>query len=275
MLLGVVVIIAVIGLATRGGGDSQPAAAAAPVVPTVTTATTASATDLGPRDRELVDIGHQGVSVHRAGGARRMIALTFDDGPGPDTRPLLAELRKLQVPATFFVIGRNVKNDPSVVAEEAADGHQIGIHTWDHANMTTLNSQRQKDEIVTTSNEILAAAGVSSRLFRAPYGAVNASVISQAEKQNLLSVLWDVDTNDWQRPSADQIVRTVVDTATSGSIILMHDGGGDRSSTVAAVPLIVRQLRAKGYEFSTVGDLVVSDPPGPGDLSKDGRGVSE
>lgn len=275
MLLGVVVIVAIIGLATRDGGDSQPAAAASTVVPTVTAATAAPGTDLGPRDRELVDIGRQGVSVHRAGGARKVVALTFDDGPGPDTRPLLAELKRLQVPATFFVVGRNVKADPSAVAEEVADGHQIGIHTWDHPNMTTLSPKRQKDEIVTTSNEILAAAGVSSRLFRAPYGAVDAGVISQAEKQNLLSVLWDVDTSDWQRPSTEQIVSTVLGKATPGSIILMHDGGGDRATTLAAVPQIVKQLRAQGYEFATVGDLVVSDPPTAGDLSKDGRGVSE
>lgn len=275
MLLGVVVIVAVIGLATRGGGDSQPAAATSTVVPTVTAATTARGTDLGPRDRELVDIGRQGVSVHRAGGARKVVALTFDDGPGQDTRPLLAELKRLHVPATFFVVGRNVKADPSAVAEEVADGHEIGIHTWDHSNMTTLSPKRQKDEIVTTANEILAAAGVSSRLFRAPYGAVDASVISQAEKQDLLSVLWDVDTSDWQRPSSGQIVSTVLSKATPGSIILMHDAGGDRATTLAAVPQIVKQLRAQGYEFATVGDLVVSDPPKAGDVSKDGRGVTE
>ena len=104
---------------------------------------------------------------------------------------------------------------------------------------------------------------------------VDAAVLKRAEDAKLLSVLWDVDTVDWTRPSTEQIVQTAVANAGPGSIILMHDGGGNRASTVAAIPKIVSQLRAKGYEFATVGDLVISDPPGSDDMSSDSRSTQQ
>ena len=273
--MAIVIVVAAIGLATRGE-DAPPAKAAAdPVIPTVTAPSTDIATQLGPRDQELVSIGAKGVSIHRAGGRRKEVALTFDDGPGKDTPSILSILKQNDVPATFFVVGQEVQANPGMVAQEIAQGHQIGIHTWDHADMTKLPAAKQQQEIVDTQNAIINDSGVASRLFRAPYGAVSPSVIAAAEKNKLLSVLWEGDTNDWQRPDANTIVQRVLSQVSPGTIILMHDGGGDRANTVAALPTIIKELKKQGYGFATVGDLVVSDPPTANDMSVDGKGVSE
>jgi len=272
-IIAIAVVVGVIALATRGGDDPATSQSAAePVIPKVSEEDIAAAAQqLGPRDQELVNIGQTGVSINRAGGGRKYVALTFDDGPGPDTPAVLAELKKLGVPATFFVIGANVQQNPEVFRQVVAAGHEVGVHTWNHKDMTTLKPAQQKEQIETTAGEILSAGGVASRLFRAPYGSVDPSVLKQAEDAKLLSVLWDVDTVDWTRPSPDQIVQSAVSQAQPGSIILLHDGGGDRASTIAALPRIVKDLRAKGYEFATVGDLVISDPPGSDDMSSDSR----
>jgi len=276
-IIAVVVVVGFIALIARGGDEPVSSVAAAePVIPAISEEDIAAAAEqLGPRDQELVSIGETGVSINRAGGARKYVALTFDDGPGPDTPAVLAELKKLDVPATFFVIGRNVKENPQVLNQVVAAGHEIGVHTWNHPDLTTLTPKEQESEIASTAGEIVAVTGMASRLFRAPYGSVNPAVLKRAEDAKLLSVLWDVDTVDWTRPSTEQIVQTAVANAGPGSIILMHDGGGNRASTVAAIPKIVSQLRAKGYEFATVGDLVISDPPGSDDMSSDSRSTQQ
>jgi peptidoglycan/xylan/chitin deacetylase (PgdA/CDA1 family) len=273
--VAIVVVVGAIGLATRGSDAPAAKATADPVIPTVTAAAADLATQLGPRDQELVSIGAKGVSIHRAGGRRKVVALTFDDGPAKDTPAILSILKQYDVPATFFVVGQAVKEYPGMVAQEIAQGHQIGVHTWSHPDLTKLPAAKQQQEIVDTQNAIISDSGVASRLFRAPYGAVDPSVIATAEKNKLLSVLWEGDTNDWQRPDVNTIVQRVVSEVTPGSIILMHDGGGDRANTVAALPTIIKELKKQGYGFATVGDLVVSDPPGPSDMSVDGKGVSE
>ena len=270
-IIAIALVVGIIALATRGGDEPTTSQATAePIIPKVSEADIAAAAQqLGPRDQELVNIGQTGVSINKAGGGRKVVALTFDDGPGPDTPAILAELKQLNVPATFFVIGANVQENPDAFRQVVAAGHEVGVHTWNHKDMTTLKPAEQKSEIETTAGEILSAGGVASRLFRAPYGSVDPSVLKQAEDAKLLSVLWDVDTVDWTRPTPDQIVQSAVSQAQPGSIILMHDGGGDRASTVAALPRIVKELRAKGYQFATVGDLVISDPPGTDDMSSE------
>jgi len=272
-IIAIALVVGIIALATRGGDEPTAAQSTTePVIPRVSEADIAAAAQqLGPRDQELVNIGQSGVSINRAGGGRKYVALTFDDGPGPDTPAVLAELGKLGVPATFFVLGARVQENPAVFRQVVAAGHEVGVHTWDHKDMTTLKPAQQKAEIETTAGKILSVGGVASRLFRAPYGSVDLSVLKQAEDARLLSVLWDVDTVDWMRPTPDQIVHSAVSQARPGSIILMHDGGGDRASTIAALARIVKDLRAKGYEFATVGDLVISDPPGSDDMSSESR----
>lgn len=272
-IIGIALVIGLIALATRGGDDPAASQATAdPQIPQVSEADIAAAAQqLGPRDQELVNIGRTGVSIDRAGGARKYVALTFDDGPGPDTPAVLAALKKAGVPATFFVLGGNVQANPDTLRQVVASGNEVGVHTWDHKDLTRLKPAEQKAQIERTAGEILAATGVASRLFRAPYGSVNPQVLKQAENAKLLSVLWDVDTVDWTRPSTEQIVQTAVSQARPGSIILMHDGGGDRAATVAAVPKIIKELRAKGYDFATVGDLVISDPPGSDDMTSESR----
>ncbi len=274
--MAIVLVIAAVGLATRGGDSQFTKVTADPVIPAVTVPDATSIADqLGPRDQELVSIGQKGVSIHRAGGRKKTVALTFDDGPGKDTLAILAILKRTNVPATFFVVGREVQANPQIVAQVVAGGHQIGIHTWNHPDMTKLSAAKQQKELIDTQNAVINATGIASRLFRAPYGAVSPSVIAAAEKSKLLSVLWDGDARDWQNPSTATIVQRVLSRVSPGAIILMHDGGGDRANTVAALPTIIKNLKKRGYEFATVGDLVVSDPPTANDMSVDGRGVSE
>jgi peptidoglycan/xylan/chitin deacetylase (PgdA/CDA1 family) len=273
-LVALVVIIAAIGLATRGGDAPTSRGTADPVIPAVTTSS-ASADQLGPLDQELVSIGEKGVSIHSAGGRRKVVALTFDDGPGKDTPSVLSILKQNNVPATFFVVGREIQANPQMLSQQIAQGHQLGVHTWDHQDMTKLSSAKQQKQIVDTQNAIINATGTPSRLFRAPYGAVSPSVIATAQKNKLLSVLWETDPNDWQQPDAATIVQRVMSQVTPGTIILLHDGGGDRASTVAALPTIIKELKKQGYEFATVGDLVISDPPTASDMSVDGKGVTE
>jgi hypothetical protein len=269
------IAVGAIVIATQGDDGPAATASADPVVPTLTTQTSDLANQLGPRDQELVGIGQKGVSIHRAGGRRKVVALTFDDGPGKDTPSILSILKQNDVPATFFVVGAEVQASPQSVAQEVAQGNQIGIHTWNHPDMTKLSPAKQQQEIAETQTAIINASGVASRLFRAPYGAVNPSVIATAEKNKLLSVLWEADTNDWQQPDSATIVQRVLSQVTPGTIILLHDGGGNRANTVAALPTIIRELKKQGYGFATVGDLVVSDPPTAADMSVDGKGVSE
>lgn len=276
-IIAIAVVVGIAVLALGGGDEPVPSTAAAePVIPPVSEADIAAAAgQLGPRDQELVDIGQTGVSINKAGGARKAVALTFDDGPGPNTPAALAELKKAGVPATFFVVGERVKEDPEVLSQIVAGGHEVGVHTWTHKDMTTLDAKTQKAEIASTAGEILAVGGVASRLFRAPYGSVNPAVLKQAEDAKLLSVLWDVDTVDWTGPGTEQIVQNTLSGVRPGSIILLHDGGGDRTTTVAAIPRIIKELRAMGYGFSTVGDLVISDPPGSDDMSSESRSTQK
>ncbi len=276
-IIAIAVVVGIVALA-MGGGDEPVSSTAStePVIPPVSEADIAAAANqLGPRDQELVNIGQTGVSINRAGGGRNHVALTFDDGPARDTPAVLAELKKAGVPATFFVTGANVKANPEGLNQIVAAGHEVGVHTWSHKDMTTLDAKTQKAEIESTAGEILAVGGTASRLFRAPYGSVNPAVLKQAEDAKLLSVLWDVDTVDWTGLGAEQIAQNAISQAQPGSIILLHDGGGDRATTVAAVPEIIKGIRAKGLEFSTVGDLVISDPPGSDDMSSQSRSTQK
>ncbi len=185
------------------------------------------------------------------------IALTFDDGPYPYyTAQILAILQKYKVHATFFCIGKNVQNYPVLVQQEYAAGNTIGNHTWDHADLTKLSRVGVQREINSASVTIQNTIGVWPTLFRPPYGAITISVRTQILQLHLIPVLWSVDTEDWQRPGKSAIVDVALARASNGGIILMHDGGGNRLQTVAALPYIIEGLRQRGYELVTVPQLI-------------------
>jgi peptidoglycan/xylan/chitin deacetylase (PgdA/CDA1 family) len=192
----------------------------------------------------------------RAGGSSKRIALTFDDGPSVKyTVPVLDILRRAKIPATFFVIGSQVKPNREIVRRIVRDGHALANHTWSHANVSA-GGAAANTQLMDTQYAIQQAVGRAGCLMRPPAGAVGPGLVAWLRKHKKVGVLWDVDSNDYQLPSAAKMVREIVSATRPGSIILLHDGGGDRTRTVAAVPRIIARLQAKGYEFVTVPDLL-------------------
>lgn len=196
-------------------------------------------------------------------GTRRRndVALTFDDGPGPSTATLVALLRREHVPATFFVLGRAARTAPELIRREIRAGDVVGDHTVDHPALATLSAAAQQHEIAGAAQDIRAAGAPLPLLFRPPYGSFDATTLGVLARDRMLMVLWTVDTKDFSRPGAARIAYTALSGARAGAIILMHDGGGDRSETIAALPRVVRKLRARGFHLVTVPQLVHDDPP--------------
>ena len=181
----------------------------------------------------------------------KVIALTIDDGPSPVYTPqVLQVLEKYGVRATFSMIGENVSYYPAVAKDVAEAGHTIINHTWNHANLTSLSAAQQLTEITRATDAIHAAAGVRPRMFRAPYGAWSQRVLKYCAAEGLIPLDWSVDPRDWARPGVREIVSTIMKTTQSGSIILEHDGGGDRSQTVAALKIVIPRLLDEGYRFA-------------------------
>ena len=200
------------------------------------------------------------------------IALTFDDGPSSYTSQILAILQQYRVQATFFVIGSEAANYPALVSDESQQGIIIGNHTWSHTNLTKISPDQVQTELERTSEEIQADAGVEPTLFRPPGGNFNSQVQAIAASLGLSTILWNVDPKDWSRPGTGAIIQTVLNSTHNGAIILMHDGGGDRSQTVAALPTIITTLEQRGYQFVTIPHLIQNLPPGgtpPAHISPD------
>lgn len=199
--------------------------------------------------------------VRMAGREHPLVALTFDDGPGPFTNRLIDELQRLHVPATFFVVGYQLPEFAPQLQREVDLGLTVGDHTADHANLAQLSRGDQRSQIVDNANEIHSYGAPYPRLFRPPYGSYNQTTHTLLGRQRMLSVLWSVDSEDYTQPGTDAIVRNVVDAVQPGSIVLMHDGGGDRTQTLAALPRIVAELRRAGYRFASVPRLLLENPP--------------
>lgn len=183
------------------------------------------------------------------------VALTFDDGPSDQTTPtLLADLDKYQAAATFFVLGQNAEIFPEIVKQEAAAGHEVGSHSYDHPDLTTVSAETLQEQLGSTATAIEAAIGHGPTTFRPPYGAWNDQVLTVA---GVPAILWSIDTNDWQHPGHAELVSEVVDQAVPGDIVLMHD---IHPSSVEAVPDILSGLQRRGFTLATISQLFGSDP---------------
>ena len=207
--------------------------------------------------------------IQRSGDLPGKIALTFDDGPDPDWTPkILDVLKEKGVHASFFVIGENAEAYPDLVKRIVDEGHDVGNHTFTHPNLGELPEPLVTLEINATQRLFEALTGRSLRLFRAPFlGDAEPTTADEivpiriAQSMGYLSVGLHIDPNDWQRPSADEIVERSIAEATDpnpdvrGHIILLHDSGGDRSNTVDALPKLIDALRARGFEFVPVSEL--------------------
>ncbi|MFJ8436659.1 polysaccharide deacetylase family protein [Kitasatospora sp. NPDC094019] len=187
---------------------------------------------------------------NRAAGSRT-VYLTFDDGPSPRYTPqVLALLAQYGARATFFEIGQNVAAYPAVTRRVHDQGHSVQNHSWSHPDLRSLSKSAFDSQVSATDARIRASTGTTPSCLRPPYGAVNSAVRSGAARLGKTVQLWSVDPQDWARPGRAAIERRVLDRVTPGAVVLMHDGGGDRSQTVAALSNILRTLKARGYTFA-------------------------
>jgi peptidoglycan-N-acetylglucosamine deacetylase len=198
----------------------------------------------------------------RSGGSKgNEVALTFDDGPGPYTQQLVATLNRLHVHATFFAIGEEERYFSAGTTLELQSGDVIGDHTETHPMLASLSAHDQREELVEQIARIELLGGPKPRLFRPPYGSFNATTFHLLHQMHLLMILWSTDTDDYQLPGVPAIVQSALAGAHPGAIILMHDAGGDRSETIAALPAIIQGLRKRGLNPVTIPRLMLDDPP--------------
>ena len=199
----------------------------------------------------------------------KVIALTFDDGPWPDTTAQILDiLAANNAKATFFTIGEQIGNFPEQVQRAAAEGHQICTHSWDHAdgsgqgvNLTYMSPEEQVSEIQRGYDAITSVTGTdASHVIRTPGGNFYGDLVWTIQPLVSAEINWNIDTEDWRRPGAEVIANRIL-TAQPGDIILMHDGGGDRSQTVAALKTALPQLAAQGYRFVTIDELMALSTP--------------
>ncbi len=219
---------------------------------------------------EIVDIYPSAWVVQRLGQSPGKVALTFDDGPDPRwTSKILDILKEKQVKATFFVIGRNMEDYPELVAREVSEGHIVGSHSFTHPNIAEEPPSAVPLEFNLTQRLFQVVTGKTLRFFRPPYlGDASPSTAAElaplliAEKLGYVTVGLRIDPDDWNRPDADLIVsRTLArlqddNPETGGQVVLLHDSGGNRSRTIAALPKLIDALRAHGYQIVTVADLI-------------------
>ena len=223
-------------------GTHQPAAVAKPA----RAGTHAS----GQRPTRTVDTV-SGQPMYYVDDGPNVIALTIDDGPSPVYTPqVLSLLEKYRITAAFSMIGENVSYYPSLAREVADAGHMIVNHTWNHANLMSMKRNRLPGEVDRATDEIQSATGKRPEMFRAPYGAWSPTLLDYLAGQKLSPLDWSVDPADWSRPGVSKIVKTIMRTTKTGSIILEHDGGGDRSQTVAALKIVIPRLLDEGYRFA-------------------------
>lgn len=244
------------------GGGTTTKRALAPVRPPP--APPSAVAVAAAQDRAISAVLARTPIVVEGGGRRREIALTFDDGPGPYTPRILDILRREHVPATFFVVGSMERYFSQSTVAAVADGHVIENHTETHPFLARLNRHDQALELTSQEQRMNQLGVAKPRLFRPPYGSFNRTTLSELRRHHLLMVLWSADTEDFARPGVAAIVKRAVAGAHPGAIILMHDAGGTRTQTAAALPIIVRRLRARGYRLVTVPQLMLDDPPPPG-----------
>lgn len=205
---------------------------------------------------------YSGRNASNPASTTKEVAITFDDGPSPDvTSSLLNVLERSHTPASFFVEGSEARSYPSLIQREWRDGFAIGVHTWDHPQMTQLNRRQRHFQFSATLDELHSILGANTCiwLWRPPYGDYNDQVLQQARTFGLTTIMWDDDPRDWERPGVDTIVSRVLAGVQAGSIILLHDGPAQRQQTVDALPGILAGLKARGLTPVTLPKLLADN----------------
>lgn len=186
----------------------------------------------------------------------KMIALTFDDGPGPYTDELIDGLEKLNAKASFFLVGEKIKSYPDTVAKIARNGHLVGNHTYSHIKLTALSPDEIKKEIDKTNEEIKAITGEAPQFFRPPFGRYNSDTLNYVD---MISVRWSKDTIDWKYEDEERLYRYLIKNADDGEIFLMHDV---EKTTVKGVLRAIETLQKQGYKFVRADELLCRNGDG-------------
>jgi peptidoglycan-N-acetylglucosamine deacetylase len=264
LVVALLAIVLVVALAASHGSGAPSSAGAKGHQPHAA-APSEPALDARERDEKAVSSVLAYTPFIRSGaGGKREIALTFDDGPGPYTPRVLDVLEREHVPATFFVVGVELRYFSAYTAREIRDGFVIGDHTETHPMLAHLGAHDQREELFEQAARIELLGAPRPTLFRPPYGSFNQTTFALLHQMQMLMVLWSVDTDDWEEPGVEVIVHRALEGAAPGAIILMHDAGGDRAQTIAALPTIIGALRKRGYRLVTVPRLLHDDPPPAG-----------
>jgi peptidoglycan/xylan/chitin deacetylase (PgdA/CDA1 family) len=207
---------------------------------------------VGKLSGEVVSRTPVGPALPPAPETGKVIALSFDDGPDPRYTPSILQILKEEgVHATFCLVGYSIKRAPELVKAEVDAGHTLCNHTNNHAHMPKKSAADMQSEIADCTKAIVDASGQAPTLFRAPYGELSQPVIDAVHANNLDILQWNIDPSDFSKPASSIISARVLSHAAPGAVALMHDGGGDRSQTVAALRPIIEALKAQGYTFST------------------------
>jgi peptidoglycan/xylan/chitin deacetylase (PgdA/CDA1 family) len=197
-----------------------------------------------PRARRISDL------VDHPRRDDRVVALTFDDGPHPTTTEEILEiLEDLDVPATFFMVGSHAERQPEIVRRVASTPHGIGNHSYAHFSLTSAPRRAGLRDIKQGRHTLEALTGRSIPLFRPPSGDFDERTLRRLRRRAHTVVMWSVDTRDWTQPGVDAIVDEVRSSVHPGAIVLLHDGGGDRTQTVTALPRVIEAVIADGYEI--------------------------
>ncbi|MCX5726527.1 MAG: polysaccharide deacetylase family protein [Candidatus Saganbacteria bacterium] len=192
---------------------------------------------------------------------KKAVALTFDDGPNPTYTPQILDiLMKYNIKATFFPFGIHAEKNPDIVERIVKEGHEFGNHTYTHASGYIVDGNKLYREIKKADNAIKKITGTSPIFFRPPFGFFNWRYFRTAEKLGYTIVLWSVDAADWYKTDPSKIKERILSRAENGSIILLHDGGKDREEVIKALPAIIDGLKKKGFEITTLSQLLKINP---------------
>jgi peptidoglycan-N-acetylglucosamine deacetylase len=198
-----------------------------------------------------------GQAISRIETDKKIVALTFDDGPTPPfTTEVLNILKKHNIKATFFVTGQNANAHHDIIRRIQSEGHEIGNHSWSHPMMKFRSMEFIRKQIEST-DRIIRKLGYEGEIhFRSPYAVTSGTLTKTLKSLNKDNILFNVDPTDWRKPSSAKITKRIMKQVHPGSIILMHDGGGDRKNTVQALEGVIENLSKDGYEFVTVSGLL-------------------
>lgn len=208
----------------------------------------------------LLEKAFPGSFIMNSSSDRKVVALTFDDGPDTKTTPqILNILNEYNTPATFFIVGQNGKKYPNILQRMVDEGHQIGNHSWSHLRPTELDYRDFTSELFSTQDLLKGYVGSTKPFYyRPPYGIADPHQIEQMSNDGYLVISWSLDSLDWNTTNSKEILDKVINSIHPGAIVLMHSTGGpdNRLATIKALPEIIENLSAQGYEFLTVEDLI-------------------